>query len=65
MVNDVTVEGSSGSSVFLFLLHTTAAREWVAGNVSDATMLGNNLAVEHRFARQLSDAMQNDGLTVE
>jgi hypothetical protein len=64
MTADVRILG--GGSVFLFVLLTGRARVWVDENVSpDHEMLGNGLAVEHRYAAALADGMQADGLVVE
>jgi hypothetical protein len=60
---DVTVTG--GGSVFLFILHTKAAKRWVDRNVSsERTYLGNGLAVEHRYAQDLAAGMTGDGLVL-
>lgn len=60
---DVTVQ--NGGSVFLFHLHTEAARAWVAEHVSEErTMFGDALAVEHRYAEDLAAGMVSDGLVV-
>jgi hypothetical protein len=55
-----------GGSVFLFLLLTERAREWVDDYVSDDRfMLGDGLAVEHRYAPALAAGMQSDGLALD
>jgi hypothetical protein len=60
---DVSVENHG--SVFLFRLHTSAAREWVNDNVaSDAMFFGDALAVEHRFAASVAAGMIQGGLEV-
>ena len=62
-MTDVTVENHG--SIFLFALHTEAAREWVNDNVpEDAQYLGSKLAVEHRYAADLAAGMIRDGLEV-
>jgi hypothetical protein len=64
MANDVEITG--GGSLYLFLLLTDQAREWVEEFVSrDRQMLGCGLAVEHRYAAALAEGMQADGLVVE
>lgn len=64
MANDVEIIG--GGSLYLFLLLTEQAREWVEECVSpDRRMLGSGLAVEHRYAAALAEGMQADGLVVE
>ena len=64
MTADVEITG--GGSLYLFLLLTDQAREWVEEYVSrDRQMLGTGLAVEHRYAAALAEGMQADGLVVE
>ena len=64
METDVRIVG--GGSVFVFTLLTDHATEWVDEHVSDdRTMLGDGLAVEHRYAAALAHGMQADGLVVE
>ena len=61
---DVCVAG--GGTLYLFLLLTPEARAWVEQHVSeDRQMLGAGLAVEHRYAVDLAQGMQSNGLTVE
>ena len=61
---DVSVENHG--SLFLFRLHSEAAREWVDANVpDDAQYFGGALAVEHRYAHDLAEGMQADGLALE
>ena len=63
MKADVRIVGSG--TVYLFLLKTDQAREWVEAHVSgDHQFLGNGLAVEWRFAAGLAAGMQADGLVV-
>jgi hypothetical protein len=63
---DIDVQVTGGGSVFLFTLLTDQASEWVADNVSDdRQMLGNGLAVEHRYAAAQADGIQADGFVVE
>lgn len=55
---DVTIQNQG--SVFLFVLHTPAARDWVGENVSieDYQWLGSHsFAVDHRFAADLATGM--------
>jgi hypothetical protein len=64
MTADVRVVGSG--SVFLFVWLTDEARVWVEEHVSgDRQMLGDGLAVEHRYAAELAMGMQQGGLVVE
>ena len=52
-------------SVYLFVLLTDLAHEWVDEWVSDdRLMLGAGLAVEHRYASALAEGMLNDGLAL-
>lgn len=61
---DVWVMG--GGTVSLFVLLTDSARAWVDEYVStDRQMLGNGLAVEHRYAGALAERMQQIGLVIE
>ena len=50
--------------VYLFHAVTTAAEEWFRANL-DAPRFGNAVVVEHRYARDLYQAMQDNGLEVE
>ena len=62
----VDVRILAGGSVFLFVLLTDAAREWVEQCVSqDRLMFRGGLAVEHRYAAALALGMQDDGLMIE
>ncbi len=60
---DVTVENHG--SIYLFQLHTQAARDWVAENVHEPLWFGNALACEPRCAHELAGGMDSDGLIVE
>jgi hypothetical protein len=53
-------------TIFLFELLTTNARKWVAEHVQPEPwqMYGHSLAVEHRYARDLADAIHADGLVI-
>lgn len=60
---DFSVENHG--TLFLFRLHTEAAREWVEGRVpEDAQFFGGALVVEHRYAPALAEGMLEDGLAV-
>jgi hypothetical protein len=60
---DVLVTG--GGNLYLFMLQTPAAHEWVSQNVSeDRQMFGSGLAVEHRFVADLAAGMEADGLVI-
>lgn len=61
---DVRIVGDG--SVFLFVLLTDDAREWVDTFVSDdRLMFGGGIAVEHRYAASLAAGMQDAGLVLE
>jgi hypothetical protein len=62
---DITIENHR--SVFLFHLHSDAARTWVEDNVSTESWqwFGQALAVDHHCARDLAQGMLDDGFTVE
>jgi hypothetical protein len=60
---DVRVENHG--SIFLFQPLSSAAREWIDQNIpDDAQFLGTALAVEHRYAHDIAEGMQADGLEV-
>ena len=62
---DHDVEVAREGGLFLFALHTDAARTWVEEHVSDdATWFGDRLVVEHGYARDLAQGMLDDGLRV-
>lgn len=59
------VQVSNQGSIFLFQPLTKRGSEWIKENVAeDAMYFGTALAVEHRYARDLADVMQGDGLKV-
>lgn len=62
---DVTVS-NQGSLIMLSII-TPEAKAWVEENVQTETWqwLGNNLCVEPRYADNVIDGMQADGLSVE
>lgn len=65
MDDDVEVENCG--TLFRFRLMTDRALDWVYENVAteDHNWIGwRTLAVEHRFAKQISDGMQAAGLEV-
>ena len=61
---DVQIENEG--SIFMFRVLTDTAREWVKENVGLESWQwhGNAFAVEHRFAEDLAEGMQGDGLNV-
>jgi hypothetical protein len=64
----VDVSVANEGTIFLFTLHTNAAREWVAEHVqleSYQWMGNSSFGVEHRYALDLAAGMQSDGLTVQ
>jgi fructose-1-phosphate kinase PfkB-like protein len=61
---DFTVMG--GGSVYLLRPNTEEAEAWVEEHIpEDAMMMGNAIAVEHRYIADIVVGIQNDGLTVE
>ena len=61
----VDVEVAGGGTVFMFMLLSSAARQWVDEFVSpDRQMWGDGLVVEWRYAAALADGMRRDGLVV-
>lgn len=59
------VEITRHGSIFLFALRTVSAEQWVGDNVGDdATWVGDQLAVEGRYAPDLAGGMLSDGLQV-
>lgn len=65
-IADFFVTGE-GPFTTVYLLHplTDAAHEWVAEHLpEDAQRLGNAIAVEHRYIRDIVDGARNDGLAV-
>lgn len=59
---DVRVENHG--SIFLFHSLTDTGTEWMEQHVSEPTWFGHALAVEHRCAADLAQAMLDDGLGV-
>jgi hypothetical protein len=62
---DVTVRNEG--SIFLFTALTKRARDWVSFNVQleSYMSLGDGVfACEHRYAKDISDGMQDAGLQV-
>lgn len=60
---DISVENHG--SIFLFTPHTQQASDWISENVSDDSQwFGNSLAVEARYAQDLANGMQSDGLNL-
>jgi hypothetical protein len=63
-MTDVTIENHG--SLFLFRLHTRAAKMFVEENVIPSTQFfGGALAVEPRYVYDLAEGMVGDGLTVD
>lgn len=62
--HDVTVENHG--SIFLFDLHSEAAQDWWAEHVPEPGMryCGKEV-VEHRYAEDIAEGMQADGLEVQ
>ena len=62
----VDVEVVGGGTVFMFMLLSSAARNWVDEFVSShRQMWGDGLVVEWRYAAALAEGMRRDGLVVE
>jgi predicted thioesterase len=62
-IADFLVTG--GGTVYLLHPLTDAAREWVAEHLpEDAQRLGNAIAVEHRYIRDIVYGARHDGLAV-
>ncbi len=63
---DVVVSGTGGNQ-FMFCPATEAAKAWVNEHVQleGWQWLGNAFAVDHRYAGELVEAMQEAGLVVE
>lgn len=62
-VTDFVVAG--GGTVYLLIPKTDAARAWRNDNLpGDVQMLGNGIAVEHRYISDILDGIKNDGLTI-
>lgn len=61
---DLTIENHG--SIFLLRPHTEAGQEWLDENIGDdAQMLGNAIAVEHRYIEAIAIGAIADGLAVE
>jgi len=62
----VDVYLTGGGTLYLFMLLTPAAHEWVDEHVSDnRMMLGRSLVVEWRYAADLAAGMRDDGLVID
>jgi hypothetical protein len=60
---DVTV--TNEGNIFIFNPHSHAAKDWIAENVQEnAQYYGNGLVVEHRFAGDIIEGMEADGLSL-
>lgn len=60
---DFTV--SDQGSIVLLSIYTDAAKEWVAEHLpADATRWGNAVVIEHRYANDIVEGIEADGLTV-
>lgn len=51
-------------SIILITPITQAATDWVEKNIEVATMFGNAIVVEHRYAMDLLITAQEDGLCI-
>lgn len=59
------VKISNHGTVFAFELLTGPAYDWVTEHCADPHFVGHTLVVEHRFARDLAQAILDAGLEVE
>lgn len=66
MARKVDVQVVNEGSIFLFRPMTKRAERWISKNVATEPWqwLGRSLAVDHRFAFDLAEGMQGDGLTL-
>jgi len=63
---DTDFEVSGGGTIYLLHPLTEAAAHWIATHIpEDAPMLGDAVAVEHRFIGTIVEGITNDGLTVQ
>ena len=60
----VDVEVANNGSFFTFLPITPRAIEWFDKNTPDATRYNNSIAVDHRYARDIADALVNEGMVL-
>lgn len=61
---DVIIENLG--SLFTFEPLTQMAKDWIDEHVqSDAQWFGQKLVVEHRYAFDLAQGMQSDGLSIK
>ena len=58
------VEISNHGSIFLFQPMNTPAKDWLKDN-TDGQWFGSALVVEHRYAEDLAQGLQDNGFTVE
>jgi hypothetical protein len=59
------IQVSDQGSIVLFYPSTAEGRAWWRDNVQAAPMFGPAYAVEHRYAGDIIEGAQADGLTVE
>lgn len=62
--NQADVEVINSGSLVLFHPRTKQAKTWIKENVIDALWFGDSLTCEPRYARNLANGMQADGLRV-
>lgn len=60
---DVSVENHG--TIFLFVPHSQAAKEWIESHISEPSYFGMGLVVETRYATELAEGMIGDGLILE
>ena len=51
-------------SIFMFSPQTEEGREWLDSNVKDCPAIGVPIYCEHRYAWDIAEGAQNDGLRV-
>lgn len=61
-IPDIRVSG--GGTIFLVTPVTQAGRDWINDNVAVEQMLGNGIAVEHRYVMDIVQGARSDGLVV-
>lgn len=62
---EIDVEVTNHGGLFLFRPLTQTGIDWITENLPNAQKFGKATAVEHRFARNVADGMQADGLKLE
>jgi len=63
-MGNVDIQVRNEGTIYLFTPITNVGSEWIAENVEEPLWFGDSIACEHRFARDLAFAMEEDGLIV-